>query len=152
MEKPTGCQGCPMYQSGEGFVPDEIVEGSEVFVLGQNPGADEEKAGKPFVGKTGQAMIERYFPVAGLRRGENVSIGNSIRCRWKDSNNLPTGKLLQQAREHCTREHLRIPRSVRLVVAQGALASKVVSKDEKISIEKWRGFLIENNLSPENFV
>lgn len=135
-----------MFQDGTGFVPDEIIEGAPVFILGQNPGAEEEKVGKPFMGKTGQAMESKYFPIAGLIRGENVSIGNTLRCRWNNSNNLPSGRVLADSVLHCTREHLRIPRSTRLVIAQGALAVKLVAQDEKISIEKWRGFLIPNEL------
>ena len=136
--------GCPLYQTGDGFVPDELVEGAEVFVLGQNPGVDEEKEGKPFVGKTGQKMIETYFPVAKLVRGENVSIGNVIKCRWNNSNNLPSGKTLQESVRHCVREHLYIPPSTRLIVAQGSLAAKTISGDDRLAIEKWRGFLIPN--------
>src|SRR3990167_6890881 len=80
------CQGCSMYQTGaQPFVPDEIVDGSEVFVLGQNPGVDECREGRPFVGKTGQVMMQRYFPEAGLERGGNVSLGNVLRCRGRAS-------------------------------------------------------------------
>lgn len=131
-----------MYQDGKGFVPDELVEGAPVFVLGQNPGAEEEKAGKPFVGKTGQVMLNKYFPIAGLVRGENVSIGNAIRCRWRNSNNLPSGKVLQGAMDHCTKVHLRFPSSTRFRVSQGAIAAKCLSSLPNISIQDWRGFLI----------
>src|SRR3989442_2722161 len=72
MSKPSSCLGCPMYQNGQGFVPDEIVEGSQVFILGQNPGADEESEGKPVVGRTGEQMMGEFFPRAGLVQGENV--------------------------------------------------------------------------------
>ena len=144
MKKPEKCKGCPLYQDGEGFVPDEVVEGATVFVLGQNPGEEEVREGKPFVGKTGQAMMARYFPAAGLIRGENVSISNTLRCRWNKSNNLPTGRTLINAVDHCTRAHLHIAPSIRLVVAQGALAAKMLSKDPNLSIEKWRGFLLPN--------
>ena len=144
MRKPPSCQGCPMYQDGDGFVPDELVEGSEVFVLGQNPGAEEEREGKPFVGKTGQAMLNEYFPIANLVRGENVSIGNTLKCRWRKSNNLPIGKTLMDAVAHCTKSHLRFPQSTRLVVAQGALATKVMTQNNDISITDWRGFLLPN--------
>jgi len=131
-----------MYQDGMGFVPDEVIEGSEVFVLGQNPGAEEEKLGKPFMGKTGQTMMSTYFPVAGLRRGENVSIGNTLRCRWQRGNTLPSGQVLRHAIDVCTQNYLHIPPSTRLVVAQGKLAAQCLSGDMDISIEKWRGFLI----------
>jgi uracil-DNA glycosylase family 4 len=131
-----------MYQTGMGFVPDELIPGATVFVLGQNPGEDEEKQGKPFVGKTGQVMMSTYFPAAGLVRGENVSIGNVLRCRWQGTNNLPTGKTLYQAIIHCTKSYLSIPSSTRLIVAQGALALKAVAPTKSYSIQDWRGFLI----------
>ena len=142
MNKPPSCQGCPMYQDGTGFVPDEVVEGAPVFVLGQNPGEDEEKLGRPFVGKTGQEMMKTFFPAAGLIRGENVSIGNTIKCRWNHSNNLPTGKLLSTAIEHCRTQHLRIPKETRLLIAQGAIALKATQPGNNYSITDWRGFLI----------
>ena len=140
--KPEACQGCPMYQDGRGFVPDELVDGADTFVLGQNPGEEEEKTGRPFVGKTGQVMINTYFPAGGLIRGENVSIGNVLRCRWQGTNNLPTGKTLIQSINHCKQAHLRIPSSVKWIVAQGALALKCARPGETYSINDWRGFLI----------
>ena len=144
MKKPEKCKGCPLYQDGEGFVPDEVVEGALVFVLGQNPGEEEEREGKPFVGKTGQVMMSRYFPAAGLIRGENVSIGNVLRCRWKRSNNLPTGRTLYEAVERCNGVYLHIAPGTKLIVAQGALAVKFLAQDQTLSIEKWRGFLLPN--------
>lgn len=146
LAKPNPCVGCPMYQDGIGFVPDEIINGAEVFVLGQNPGEDEEREGRPFVGKSGMLMDSIYLPAGGLQRGLNVSIGNVVRCRWNKTNKLPSAKILAPAMALCTREYLRIPGSVRLIVAQGALAAKMVAQDQKLSITDWRGFLIPNKL------
>lgn len=128
-----------MYQDGRGFVPDELVESTAVLVYGQNPGEEEERQGRPFVGKTGQEMERTYFPVAGLVRGENVSIGNALRCRWQGGNTLPSGKVLDAAIAHCTQAHLRVPGGTRLIVAQGAVAWKALGGPGKIS--DWRGFL-----------
>ena len=47
--KPTICRDCPLYGDGMGFVPDQIVPDSELVVLAQNPGEDEE-AGRQIVG------------------------------------------------------------------------------------------------------
>lgn len=149
--KPPACQGCPMYGDGRGFVPDELVSGSQVFVLGQNPGEEEEKTGRPFVGKTGQAMINTYFPAGGLMRGENVSIGNVLRCRWQNTNNLPVGKTLTAAIKHCTLVHLRIPETTKLIVAQGAVALKAVRPGETYSIQDWRGFLIPGGFDERSY-
>ena len=80
LPKPEGCIGCPLFGDGMGFVPDEIIEGAEVFVLGQNPGEEEEAEHIPFTGRTGQRMDKRFLPLAGLTRGENVSVGNVYKC------------------------------------------------------------------------
>ena len=133
-----------MYQDGRGWVPDEVVEGADVYVIGQNPGSDEEAEGRPYVGKTGQVMEREFFPRAGLRRGENVCIGNTLRCRLivngRRTNDMPKGEMWKQAVEHCTRAHLRIPESVKLVVAQGAHAAR--ARGLEGSIMEWRGFLL----------
>jgi DNA polymerase len=134
-----------MFQDGRGFVPDEIVDGATTFVLGQNPGADEEREGRPFVGKSGALMEKVYFPIAGLVRGESVSIGNVLRCRLivngRRSNTMPAGATLKAAVAHCTAAYLRIPASTRLVVAQGAYAVKLMGGEDK-KVSEWRGFLL----------
>ena len=152
--KPEGCQGCPWFQDGQGFVPDQVIEGSQVFVLGQNPGSEEEKLGQPFVGPTGQMMDTVYLPLAHLRR-EEVSVGNAVRCRQvlpggRRTNEMPQGKLLQQVTEHCMREHFKLPQcwtapglcqhARHLLVTQGSVALKAV--DTTKSVTEWRGFLL----------
>ena len=160
LPKPVECTGCPLYGDGRGFVPDELVPGAEVLVLGQNPGADEEKgervvgyAGgravyepdrpRPLIGKTGYELSQTYLPIAGLTRGKDVSFANVLKCRavknGRRGNDLPTGDTLEAAVTHCMRAHLRIPVGTRLVVAMGALAWKALGGVGTIS--DWRGHL-----------
>ena len=133
-----------MDHDGLGFVPDEVVDGATIFVLGQNPGADEEREGKPFVGATGETMARDFFPRAGLTRGVNVSLGNVLRCRWvsdgQRTNLLPRGAVLRQAVAQC-RQYLALPTTTKLVVACGALAWSALEKPGSISA--WRGFVHE---------
>jgi len=138
LPKPDLCRACPLWQTGKGWVPDEIVEDAPVFILAQNPGQEEEAAGKPMVGKTGQYQEAAFFPVAGLERGINVSIGNVLRCRWQRSNTLPPEPTLTEAIA-CCKQHLKIPKSVRLVVAEGALAWRALGGTG--SVTEWRGQL-----------
>ena len=145
LPKPEACRGCPFWQDGEGgFVPDEMVEGTQVLVMGQNPGADEEAGRKvvnvswegsrrhaatephppaPYLGMTGYDMERKYFPLAGLERGK-VSLANPIRCRWHGSNELPAidSTVARKAVEHCQRAYFKPPASTRLIVAEGAYA------------------------------
>ena len=140
--KPDGCRDCPMYQTGNGFVPDELIDGAEVLVVGQNPGADEERVGRPFVGQTGVQLESTYFPVADLVRGVNVSLANVLRCRWNASNDLPTKNIRDKA-VACCRQYDVIQPSIRLIVAHGDLAWSVLGNDSTRKVSEWHGFLNE---------
>lgn len=156
--KPPTCHGCPFYPRSRFYVPDEIVDGAPVMVVGQNPGATEEREGRPFVGKTGEMMQKDFFPLAGVQRGE-VSIGNAIRCRLDDSNELPelSKPEMRQAITQCTQAHFRLPGGVKLLVAQGAhalyaltgegLGAEDTGEDEEKgnsarTITGWRGWVL----------
>ena len=138
LPKPPTCEGCPLYQTGQGFVPDENIEGAQVYVLAQNPGEQEEKEGKPKVGKVGQEESANFFPRAGLIRGRNVSLGNVLRCRFNQTNAMPTGDTLKQAVAHCSR-YFHPPASTRLFVAEGKYAWEYLGGMG--SIKQWRGFI-----------
>ena len=58
---------------GVGAVP------SEILLMGEGPGAEEETQGQPFVGESGR-MLDTSLLRAGLSRGA-VFIDNSVRCR-----------------------------------------------------------------------
>ncbi len=142
LKKPDECQTCVLFGDGVGFCPDDPDTGQEVVVLGQAPGAEEEAQGIPFVGKTGEMLLNEFFPRAGLVRGVNARCANVIKCRGikdgKRTNNLPPDRLLRQAMDHCTRAHLKLGAPM-VVVACGALSWKAMGGEGTIS--EWRGFL-----------
>jgi uracil-DNA glycosylase family 4 len=152
MRKPDSCLGCPFYGDGQGFVPDEIVEGAPVLVVMQNPGAEEEAAGKPAVGATGQFQQRHFFPPAGLVRGQ-TSIANAYRCRHKHTNELPelNSQVARQALTHCTNAHFKLPEGVKLIVAQGAYALYMLTGEglgDNRTVSSWRGYALKYNPMP----
>ena len=142
MRKPSGCLGCPLYDDGDGFVPDEIVHGASTDVWLDNPNDNEERIGKPAMGSTGDDLNETFLPEAGLTRGADVSIRNVIRCRWrqpvtfKKINKLPSGKVLEKAIQHC-RVH-DAPTGATVSMAAGSLAWRMHGGPG--SVNEWRGF------------
>lgn len=142
MKKPASCQGCPLYDDGDGFVPDEIVPGATTDVWLQNPGETEERKAQPAVGSTGDDLNERFLPAAGLTRGQDVSVRNVLRCRWrhpgtgKKCNNLPSGKVLEQAIQHCRVHDAATGATVS--IAAGGLAWRMQGGPGTIT--DWRGF------------
>lgn len=159
--KPATCQGCPAYSLSRYYVPDEIQAHGSVVVYGQNPGSDEEAGRRylgngqyesarpaPFIGKTGRMLEGTFLPLAGLSRAE-VSLANTIRCRWGPSNTLPSlpTKDVQQAIRHCTLAHWRPPvgpggsRTGLCYVAMGEYATYALTGLLK-GFSGWRGYLM----------
>jgi DNA polymerase len=55
------------------------VEADWLFV-GEAPGAEEDERGEPFVGQAGK-LLDAMLEAIDLKRGNNVYIGNSVKCR-----------------------------------------------------------------------
>src|SRR6185503_20966839 len=105
MDKPESCKGCPWFQTGFGFVPDENIPGAEVMILMQNPGSTEVDFARPACGQAGKDMDYNFIPLAGLVRGETVSVSNVLKCRWNESNDLPWDEGQRQGVQHCTNSY-----------------------------------------------
>ncbi len=58
------------------------------MVIGEAPGADEDRIGKPFVGRSGQ-LLDRMLAAIGLERQRNVYISNGLFWR-PPGNRKPT--------------------------------------------------------------
>lgn len=60
---------------------------AKLVMFGEAPGADEDRAGEPFVGAAGQ-LLNKILEASGLKR-ENVYIMNALKCR-PPNNRTPT--------------------------------------------------------------
>jgi len=56
------------------------LEGAEWLVIGEAPGAEEDRRGEPFVGKAGQ-LLDAMLRAIGVQRGRNAFIANILKCR-----------------------------------------------------------------------
>ena len=74
-----GCTACPLHSSRTLAVPGEGMAGVRVAFIGEAPGADEDRQGRPFVGRSGQ-LLRRTIVKVGWREDE-VFIGNVLKCR-----------------------------------------------------------------------
>ena len=74
-----GCTLCPLASTRTMAVPGEGPLDAEVMCIGEAPGVNEDKQGRPFVGAAGQFLGE-LLGAAGLQR-EDVYICNVLKCR-----------------------------------------------------------------------
>lgn len=75
------CHLCPL--EGCSVVPPESNSGADIAVVGEAPGEQEEKIGRPFVGPSG-AEFDRAIRAAGARRND-FHITNALCCRPPDN-------------------------------------------------------------------
>ena len=74
------CVKCPLHQHRIQTVPGSGVLDPDVMVIGEAPGANEDKYGKPFVGRAGK-YLDKWLESIDIYRAQNAYIANIIKCR-----------------------------------------------------------------------
>jgi uracil-DNA glycosylase len=78
-EEVRTCTRCDLHRTANRGVPGEGPVDARVMLVGEAPGFNEDKQGRPFVGAAGR-FLEELLAVAGLRR-EDVYITNVVKHR-----------------------------------------------------------------------
>ena len=77
------CTRCPLHLTRTQAVPGEGDPSTEVVMVGEGPGFNEDRLGRPFVGRAGDLLV-RLLGSIGWRR-EDVFITNVVKCRPPDN-------------------------------------------------------------------
>ena len=83
-EEIKACRNCQLYKTRKNAAPGEGVSSPLVMVIGEGPGEEEDKQGRPFVGKAGQ-LLDKMLGSIDLSRTSNCFIANVIKCRPPDN-------------------------------------------------------------------
>lgn len=126
------CARCPQLVDSRS----QIVNGvgppdANLLIVGEAPGADEDRQGEPFVGRSGELLTE-YMQSAGITR-EAVRITNSVRCRPPENRDPRTDELTN-CRGWLEREITLVNPTV--VLALGKVpASNLLARDVAVTAE-----------------
>ena len=129
-----GFEGCTLKRTAKNTVFADGVPGAPVMIVGEAPGADEDRMGKPFVGVSGQLM-DRMFQAIGMSRERDLYITNIL--FWRPPGNRAPSPAEQAMCIAFTRRHIELARP-RLVVLAGGTAAKAML-DTTDGIMKLRG-------------
>ncbi|TAK86466.1 MAG: uracil-DNA glycosylase [Betaproteobacteria bacterium] len=126
----SGCTACGLHKTRTQTVFGVGDENADWMLIGEAPGAEEDRLGDPFVGQAGR-LLDNMLAAIGLRRGENVYIANVLKCR-------PPGNRNPQPEEvaKCTPHLLQQIELVRpkLILALGRFAAQtLLSTDASIA-------------------
>ena len=76
----TACTGCVLCSGRHHVVFGVGNPASQVMLIGEGPGENEDLQGEPFVGKAGQ-LLDKMLAAVDLDRKTNVYIANIVKCR-----------------------------------------------------------------------
>jgi len=121
--------GCALKRTAKNTVFADGVAGSPVMIVGEAPGGDEDRLGKPFVGVSGQLM-DRMFDAIGMSRERDLYITNIL--FWRPPGNRTPTLAEQAVCMAFTRRHIELARPKVLVLAGGTAAKSVLDTTEGI--------------------
>jgi DNA polymerase len=138
------CQQCMACELRENCRQPIVGEGNakaSIMFVGEAPGEQEDKLGRPFVGPAGQ-LLDRILEVVEIRR-DDVYITNIVKCR-PPGNRIPKNTEVQACREFLEKQIAAI--QPRIVVCLGALAAQTII-DPNARVTKIRGhWFLEKNM------
>jgi DNA polymerase len=128
------CTACGLHASRTQTVFGVGDEKADWLLVGEAPGAEEDRLGEPFVGQAGR-LLDNMLAALGLRRGDNVYICNVLKCRPPGNRNPEPDEVAK-----CTPFLLRQIELIepKLIVAMGRFAAQTLLNTDA-SIASLRG-------------
>lgn len=144
-EEARGCRRCPLWRNATQTVFGEGPARAKLMLVGEQPGDQEDLAGRPFVGPAGK-LLDRALADAGIDRGK-VYLTNAV----KHFKNEPSGKKRLHKRpnryetEVCKvwiDQEISLVRP-QLILALGVTAAQSLTGRRTIVLSRERGRVLE---------
>jgi len=144
-----GCRGCPLYKNASQAVFGEGTRSAAVMLVGEQPGDQEDRAGRPFVGPAGK-LLDRALEEAGIDR-KATYVTNAVKhFKWE-----PRGKRRIHAKPSWSEvaacrpwleAELAVVKPTVLVLLGAVAAQGLLGKQFRVT--KQRGELVDSPLAP----
>jgi uracil-DNA glycosylase family 4 len=121
--KPPSCKGCPLYDN-EGPIWGSGSPSSRLVILGQNPGPQEVKEGRPFCGTSGR-ILDRALMKASVSRTQNF-VTNIVKCFVAPGTPIPAGAV-EKCRPLLERELSMLPQATTILTLGGEAFDEVAA-------------------------
>jgi DNA polymerase len=130
------CTACGLHKSRTQTVFGVGDEQADWMLIGEAPGAEEDRLGEPFVGQAGR-LLDNMLAAIDLKRGEKVYIANVLKCRPPGNRN-PQPEEVAKCAPHLLKQ-IELVRP-KLIVAMGRFGAQTLL-DTDASIASLRGRL-----------
>ena len=136
-EKISGCQKCPLGKTRINLVFGTGNPNADVMLIGEAPGAEEDKQGIPFVGRAGK-LLNDILKSINLKR-EEIYIANIVKCRPPQNRN-PLPAEMEACLPYLYKQIELI--KPKLILLLGKVAATALLK-KNLSLAKFRGNVYE---------
>jgi DNA polymerase len=148
-EAAAGCKACPLWKTGTQTVFGEGAAKAEVVLVGEQPGDQEDKQGKPFVGPAGK-LLDKALEEAGIDRSLAYVTNVVKHFKWQARgkrriHQKPSWSEIAACRPWLDAE-LRVVKP-RVLVCLGATAAQALL-GRQFRVTKERGRPVESDLAP----
>ena len=134
----TSFNGCKLKNDAINTVFAEGNENADVMLIGEAPGASEDKQGRPFCGRSGQ-LLDKMLDCIGLNRRDSVYITNTVFWR-PPANRRPTNEEIEICRPF-VEKHIALFKPKVIFLLGSTAVSSLLNITEPIS--SIRGKVIE---------
>ena len=137
------CRGCALSERRTNVVFGEGNVHSPLVLVGEGPGDNEDKLGRPFVGRAGK-LLDQAIEEAGLKR-KDLYITNTVKCRAADwSSGKPQNRPPTEEEATACKRWL-VPQlellKPKVILCVGAPSAKnLIKKDFRITLERGKYF------------
>jgi uracil-DNA glycosylase family 4 len=135
-QKIRKCKKCSLWKTRKNAVPGEGPVNAKLMIVGQAPGAEEDKTGRPFMGRAGQ-FLNQLLEIAKIKRKE-IYLTSPIKC-FPPKNRKPTKKEIEACLPYLEKQ-IKIINPQKFVLL-GEIAFSVFFPNKKLS--DFRGKFIE---------
>ena len=148
-EAAQGCRGCQLYENATQAVFGEGTRNAAVMLVGEQPGDQEDKAGRPFVGPAGR-LLDRALDEAGIDRG-SAYVTNAVKhFKWEARGKRrihakPSWSEVAACRPWLEAE-LAVVKPTVLVLLGAVAAQSLLGRQFRVT--KQRGELVDSPLAP----
>jgi len=140
----AGCTRCPLHQHRTQTVFGVGNRAADWMIIGEAPGAEEDRRGEPFVGRAGK-LLDEMLRAIGLDRS-TVFIANILKCR-PPNNRDPAANEAAACRGYIERQIELI--EPRLILAVGRIAAQhLLHSDAPVGRLRGRAHSLNNGQIP----
>ena len=148
-EAAAECKACDLWRTGTHTVFGEGAAGATVMFVGEQPGNDEDLAGRPFVGPAGR-ILDQALEEAGIERTQTYVTNAVKHFKWEPRGKRRIHQKPNWAEMTACRPWLEAEIGLvkpKVVVALGATAAQTFL-GRQFRVTKQRGVPLESPLAP----